>query len=150
MRRTGWYAAVTRDEGNAAGDVLMVNQGSPENEGFPQFHDGSDKTRAANQEEGKRMNDRNAAGGALVLGTLLCAGMIVLGDLVSNAITAVKALERTVRVKGLSEREVPAIVDRQTQGDTEAAKIPFRYSGSSTITERDSNNPHIKKGGLHH
>ncbi|MFO7461939.1 MAG: hypothetical protein R6X07_15085 [Desulfatiglandales bacterium] len=91
------------------------------------------------------MNDRNAAGGALVLGTLLCAGMIVLGYLVSNAITAVKALERTVSVKGLSEREVPAIVDRQTQGDTEAAKIPFRYSGSSTITERDSNTPHIKK-----
>jgi hypothetical protein len=27
MRRTGWYAAVTRDEGNAADDALMVNQG---------------------------------------------------------------------------------------------------------------------------
>jgi hypothetical protein len=27
MRRTRWYAAVTRDEGNAADDVLMVDQG---------------------------------------------------------------------------------------------------------------------------
>jgi hypothetical protein len=27
MRRTLKYAAVTRDEGNAADDVLMVNQG---------------------------------------------------------------------------------------------------------------------------
>jgi hypothetical protein len=27
MRRTYWYAAVTRDEGNAADDVLMVDQG---------------------------------------------------------------------------------------------------------------------------
>jgi hypothetical protein len=27
MRRTGRYAAVTRDEGNAADDVLMVDQG---------------------------------------------------------------------------------------------------------------------------
>jgi hypothetical protein len=27
MRRTSWYAAVTRDEGNAADDVLMVDQG---------------------------------------------------------------------------------------------------------------------------
>jgi hypothetical protein len=30
MRRTRWYAAVTRDEGNAADDVLMVDQGGPE------------------------------------------------------------------------------------------------------------------------
>jgi hypothetical protein len=30
MRRTGWYAAVTRDEGNAADDVLMVDQGIDE------------------------------------------------------------------------------------------------------------------------
>jgi hypothetical protein len=28
MRRTRWYAAVTRDEGNTADDVLMVDQGS--------------------------------------------------------------------------------------------------------------------------
>jgi hypothetical protein len=27
MRRTRWYAAVTRDEGNAADDVLVVDQG---------------------------------------------------------------------------------------------------------------------------
>jgi len=27
MRRTCWYAAVTRDKGNAADDVLMVDQG---------------------------------------------------------------------------------------------------------------------------
>ena len=93
------------------------------------------------------MNDRNAAGGALVLGTLLCAGMIVLGYLVSNAITAVKALERTVSVKGLSEREGGACHRGPPDpgGHGSGKKIPFRYSGSSTITERDSNTPHIKK-----
>jgi uncharacterized protein len=55
------------------------------------------------------MNNRNT-GGALVLGSLLCAGLIVMGYLISNGITAVKALERTVSVKGLSEQEVPADV----------------------------------------
>lgn len=134
------------------------------------------------------MSDRNA-GGALVLGVFLCVGLIALGTIVSNGIMKVKALERTVSVKGLSEREVPAdvaiwpikfnevnndlnelfssiqkknglvesflkesgfkegeisvsvpaIVDRQAQGYSDAAKIAFRYSASSSITVYSSN-----------
>lgn len=45
---------------------------------------------------------------ALILGTLLCAGLALLGSLLANGIISIKALERTVTVKGLSEREVPA------------------------------------------
>jgi hypothetical protein len=36
MRRTRWYAAVTRDEGNAADDVLMVDQGHSQEEETPE------------------------------------------------------------------------------------------------------------------
>lgn len=140
------------------------------------------------------MNDRNARG-AFVLGILLCGGLIVLGYLVSNAITTIKALERTVSVKGLSEREVPAdiaiwpikfseasndlnelfssiqnknvlvinflkengfmqeeisvsvpaIVDRQAQGYSDASRIPFRFSGSSTITVYSLNVEAVRK-----
>lgn len=140
------------------------------------------------------MGDRNT-GGALVLGVFLCAGLIALGMIVSNGIMRMKALERTVSVKGLSEREVPAdvaiwpirfnevdndlndlfssiqdknglvesflkesgfkddeisvsvpaIVDRQAQGYTDAAKIPFRYSGSSSITVYSRNVEAVRK-----
>ena len=55
----------------------------------------------------QRTSDR-LAGAALVLGALLCAGLIGLGWKLSSGILDIKALERTVTVKGLSEREVPA------------------------------------------
>ena len=45
---------------------------------------------------------------AFVLGALLCVGMALLGYLLSRSIIQIKALDRTVTVKGLSEREVPA------------------------------------------
>ena len=45
---------------------------------------------------------------AFVLGALLCIGMALLGYLLSRSIIQIKALDRTVTVKGLSEREVPA------------------------------------------
>lgn len=45
---------------------------------------------------------------AFVLGALLCAGLGLLGYLLSSGIVTIKALERTVTVKGLSERDVPA------------------------------------------
>lgn len=47
---------------------------------------------------------------AFVLGGLLCAGLALLGSLLANGVITIKALERTVTVKGLSEREVPADV----------------------------------------
>jgi len=140
------------------------------------------------------MGDRNA-GGALVLGVFLCAGLIALGTILSHGIMKMKGLERTVSVKGLSEREVPAdvaiwpirfnevnndlnelfssiqdknalvvdflkqsgfkddeisvsvpaIVDRQAQGYPDAAKIAFRYSGSSSITVYSPNVEAIRK-----
>ncbi|MBX3703397.1 MAG: SIMPL domain-containing protein [Steroidobacteraceae bacterium] len=46
--------------------------------------------------------------GMLILGGLLFAGFVALGLLLGNAAMRVKSLERTVVVKGLSEREVPA------------------------------------------
>lgn len=45
---------------------------------------------------------------AFILGALLCAGLALLGSLLANGIITIKSLERTVNVKGLSEREVPA------------------------------------------
>jgi uncharacterized protein len=45
---------------------------------------------------------------AFVLGAFLCFGLIVTGFLLSQAITRFKALERTVSVKGLSEKDVAA------------------------------------------
>jgi uncharacterized protein len=45
---------------------------------------------------------------AFILGFLLCIGLIVMGYLFSSGITQFKSLDRTVSVKGLSERDVPA------------------------------------------
>ena len=52
--------------------------------------------------------DDRLAGAALLLGALLCAGLVGLGWKLSSAIVGIKALERTVTVKGLSERDVSA------------------------------------------
>ncbi|HEY7753773.1 MAG TPA: SIMPL domain-containing protein [Steroidobacteraceae bacterium] len=53
------------------------------------------------------MNDSNTKG-MVILGAFLLAGLVALGLLLGNAAMRVKSLERTVAVKGLSEREVPA------------------------------------------
>jgi len=45
---------------------------------------------------------------AFVLGILICIGLVSLGFFISNGIVKIKASERRVEVKGLSEREVPA------------------------------------------
>lgn len=55
------------------------------------------------------MNDSNPRN-MIVLGGFLFAGLAALGLLLGNAAMRVKSLERTVAVKGLSEREVPADV----------------------------------------
>lgn len=47
---------------------------------------------------------------AVILGLALVLGLASLGYLLGNAALAVKGMERTVVVKGLSEREVPADV----------------------------------------
>ncbi|NTV05302.1 MAG: SIMPL domain-containing protein [Chlorobiaceae bacterium] len=45
---------------------------------------------------------------AFILGFLLCIGLIVMGYLFSSGMTRFRSLDRTVSVKGLSERDVPA------------------------------------------
>ena len=52
--------------------------------------------------------DNKGSGPAFVLGVFVCIGLALLGYLISSGITRIKALDRTVTVKGLSEREVPA------------------------------------------
>jgi hypothetical protein len=47
---------------------------------------------------------------AIILGAFLCAGLVILGFLISSSVVKIKSLDRTVTVKGLSEREVPADV----------------------------------------
>jgi hypothetical protein len=67
----------------------------------------SDKGENRHGRKGWTMNDRNI-GGSFILGALLCAGLALLGYFVYTGVVTVKALERTVTVKGLSEREVQA------------------------------------------
>ncbi|HHP7234639.1 MAG TPA: SIMPL domain-containing protein [Desulfobacterales bacterium] len=55
------------------------------------------------------MNNRNIVG-AFLLGALVCIGLIALGYQLAQGIIHIKSLDRTVTVKGLSEREVPANV----------------------------------------
>jgi hypothetical protein len=45
---------------------------------------------------------------ALILGVFICLGLFALGYQLSKGIIHIKSLHRTVAVKGLSEREVPA------------------------------------------
>ena len=53
------------------------------------------------------MNNKDN-GPAFILGVSVCIGLALLEYLISSGITRIKALDRTVTVKGLSEREVPA------------------------------------------
>lgn len=43
-----------------------------------------------------------------VLGAFICIGLVLLGYSISRSVIKIKALDRTIEVKGLSEREVPA------------------------------------------
>ncbi len=62
------------------------------------------------------------ASSALILGALLGLGLLGLGFQIGNSIVTIKALERTVTVKGLSEREVKA--------DTAIWPITFNEAGN--------------------
>jgi hypothetical protein len=53
------------------------------------------------------MNNKNI-GPALVIGIPVCIGLALLGYFIAGGIVKLRALDRTVAVKGLSERDVPA------------------------------------------
>jgi len=59
---------------------------------------------------------------ASILGILLCIGLLGLGFQIGQSVLAVKTLDRTVTVKGLSEREVEA--------DTAIWPITFNEAGN--------------------
>ena len=71
------------------------------------------------------MNHNNRIGPAFVLGLFLCAGLLGLGYWVTSAFMQVKALERSVTVKGLAEREVPA--------DVAIWPIRFKEAGNDVV-----------------
>jgi uncharacterized protein len=56
------------------------------------------------------MNDSRSIIAAFVLGAFLCVGLIGLGWWATQGALQVKGMERSVTVKGLAEREVPADV----------------------------------------
>ena len=55
------------------------------------------------------MNERNIIS-AVLLGALLCVGLATMGLLLSEGIIKFRDMERSVSVKGLSERDMPADV----------------------------------------
>jgi hypothetical protein len=52
--------------------------------------------------------DNKTTSGPFVLGVFICMGLVLLGYFISGSIIKIKAFDRTIEVKGLSEREVPA------------------------------------------
>jgi hypothetical protein len=54
------------------------------------------------------MMDGRRSYDAAILGGLVCVGLVLLGAFASQGIVRLRALDRVVTVKGLSEREVPA------------------------------------------
>jgi uncharacterized protein len=47
---------------------------------------------------------------SVILGAFICIGLTLLGYFISGGVTRIKALDRTITVKGLSERDVPATI----------------------------------------
>ncbi len=56
------------------------------------------------------MNQKNSKGGAFILGVFICLGLVGLGYLLGQSALSYKQLDRSVTVKGLSEREFKADV----------------------------------------
>lgn len=75
--------------------------------------------------------------GAFILGAFLCAGLIGLGYLGSSGFLEGKALERTVTVKGLSEREVPTDIAiwpiRFSEADNDLVSLYARIERDNTL-----------------
>ena len=111
------------------------------------------------------MNPRTALAAAFVLGALLCAGLLGLGALATRGFLAAKSLERTVTVRGLSERVPLRGAERARArdgraGDAQRARVASRFAkdsdstlgeirsasqGPFSIDDRDGNTPDVKK-----
>ena len=76
------------------------------------------------------MSTPTSSRGALLLGVFICLGLGLLGYLLGHAALEIKGLDRTVVVKGLSEREVPA--------DTAIWPIRFQDAGNQLPALFDS------------
>lgn len=74
---------------------------------------------------------------ALILGSLLCFGLIMLGNTIGDKLLKMKAMERTVTVKGLAEKEVRANIAiwpiRFTEVDNDLNNL---YQTVQTKTDR--------------
>src|SRR4030043_467195 len=81
------------------------------------------------------MNNKNI-GAAFVMGILVCIGLALLGYFIATGIVKLRALERTITVEGLSEREVPANISiwpiKFSEADNDLSKI------FSTIQQKNS------------
>ena len=91
--------------------------------------------------------ENRSFGGFLALGALLCAGLVALGWQISRGIVRVRALDRTVTVKGLSEREVPADVAiwpiKFSEADNDLNRLFSAIQAKNTAV-----NEFLKQGGF--
>lgn len=82
------------------------------------------------------MNDTRIKS-ALVLGLLLCLGLSLLGWTLGSALIRFKEYERTVAVKGLAEREVPADIALWPIEYTAASReLPALYAKLDSDTQQ--------------
>ena len=74
---------------------------------------------------------------SIALGLFLLAGMIALGFLLNSAITNFRLMDRTVTVKGLSEREVPADVAvwpiRFQEADNDLIELSMKIEANNQL-----------------
>ncbi|MFA6470466.1 MAG: SIMPL domain-containing protein [Candidatus Latescibacterota bacterium] len=74
---------------------------------------------------------------AFVLGIFVCIGLMALGYFVAGGIVKLKALERTIAVKGLSEREVPANIAiwpiKFSEADNDLNKIYSTFQQKNAV-----------------
>ena len=82
------------------------------------------------------MND-DSLGAAFIKGILVCIGLALLGYFIAGGIVKLKALERIVTVKGLSEREVQSNVAiwpiKFSVADNDLNKIFFTIQQKNSI-----------------
>src|SRR4030043_2371907 len=83
------------------------------------------------------MNNKNL-GAAFVMGILVCIGLVLLGFFIGGGIVKLRALERTITVKGLSEHEVPANIAiwpiKFSEADNDLNKIFSTLQQKNSIT----------------